>query len=141
MTSARPLFFVVLLVGVGISSIAAGEAAQAQTSPDSRQDVANALIAAEPAFGESSGLILAEAKPRGSNRQPATVIPLAKLDDGVCYTMRTYKVKRTERLSDGETGTRGFSTCELASNYQFRSAVAHVQTTEDNHWRNNQSKK
>jgi hypothetical protein len=41
-----------------------------------------------------------------------------------------YKVKRKEHFADGESGTRGYSTCELASNYQVRSAIAHVQTAQ-----------
>jgi hypothetical protein len=41
-----------------------------------------------------------------------------------------YKVKRKERFANGESGLRGYSTCELASNYQMRTAVAHVQTAE-----------
>ena len=45
--------------------------------------------------------------------------------------MRMYKVKRKERFADGENGLRGYSTCELASNYQVRSAIAHVETAED----------
>jgi len=49
-----------------------------------------------------------------------------------CYKMRMYKVKRKERLADGESGLLGYSTCELASNYQVHSAVAHVQTPEGN---------
>ena len=39
---------------------------------------------------------------------------------GLCYSMRTYKVKRTERLGSGESASRGYSTCELAANFQFR---------------------
>jgi len=42
----------------------------------------------------------------------------------LCYTMRTYKVKRTERLGAGESATRGYSTCELASNFQVRALRA-----------------
>jgi hypothetical protein len=112
--------------------MAGDELAQAQTSPDSRQGVVDAFIAPEQTFGQSSGLIFAEAKPRDSNQPPATVVPLAKLNDGLCYTMRMYKLKRTERVSDGENVSRGYSTCELASNYQIRSAVAHARTLEEN---------
>jgi hypothetical protein len=43
-----------------------------------------------------------------------------------------YKVKRKEHFADGESGLRGYTTCELASNYQVRTAIAHVQTTEGN---------
>ncbi len=42
-------------------------------------------------------------------------------DANVCYTMRSYKVKRTERLNDNESGVTGYSTCEMASTYKLRS--------------------
>jgi hypothetical protein len=41
---------------------------------------------------------------------------------GVCFTMRTYKVKRTERFRDNDRGTTAYSTCQLGSNYNVRSA-------------------
>jgi hypothetical protein len=47
---------------------------------------------------------------------------LADVNGEVCYTMRSYKVKRTERLADNESGHRGYSTCERASGYHLRSA-------------------
>jgi hypothetical protein len=133
--------FVLLIVGVATSAIAGDEPAQAQTSPDSRQGVVDAFTAPGQTFGRSSGLIFAEAKPRDSNQPAATVVPLAKLDDGLCYTMRLYKLKRTERVSEGETVSRGYSTCELASNYQFRSAVAHVRTLVENDASKNERQK
>ena len=40
---------------------------------------------------------------------------------GVCFTMRSYKVKPTERLRDGESASTGYSTCEMGSNYKVRS--------------------
>lgn len=45
------------------------------------------------------------------------------LSSATCGTMRMYKVKRTERLAEGDNGMRGYSTCEIFSNYQVRSAV------------------
>jgi len=47
-------------------------------------------------------------------------------NDDVCYTMRTYKVKRTERLTDRQRSLRGYATCEMAGNYRLRSADASV---------------
>ena len=41
-----------------------------------------------------------------------------------CYTMRIYRVKRTERLQDGDTGRRGYSTCEPGGEFQVRTATA-----------------
>lgn len=41
-----------------------------------------------------------------------------------CYTMRIYKVKRSERLQDGDTDSRGYSIFEPGSNFQVRTATA-----------------
>jgi len=46
----------------------------------------------------------------------------ADANDNVCYTMRSYKVKRKERFAEGERGRSGYSTCEKASNFHVRSA-------------------
>jgi hypothetical protein len=49
------------------------------------------------------------------------------VDDGnVCFTMRSYKVKRAERLTDGERAQRSYTTCEMAGNYRLRTAVSNV---------------
>ncbi|HEY4054384.1 MAG TPA: hypothetical protein VGL74_11600 [Terriglobales bacterium] len=55
------------------------------------------------------------------DRKPSWHLHLNPARD-VCYTMRMYKVKATERLNENETGTRGFSTCQFARDYQLRSA-------------------
>jgi len=47
-------------------------------------------------------------------------------NDDVCYTMRTYKVKRTERLTDRQRSLRGYATCVMAGNYRLHSADAKV---------------
>ncbi len=130
MASARTLFISCSARWSRKLAIAADKAAQAQTPQDSRRGAANTFIPAEEGSGLSSGLIFAEAKPRDSNQLPAWAVPLAKSDDGVCYTMRMYKLKRKEHLAARENGSRGYSTCELASNYQFRSAIVHTQTAE-----------
>jgi|KBSSwiStaDraftv2_1062776.scaffolds.fasta_scaffold14515_4 hypothetical protein len=40
-----------------------------------------------------------------------------------CLKLRTYRVKRRETFSEGESGSVGYSTCQWASNYQLRSTV------------------
>jgi hypothetical protein len=54
--------------------------------------------------------------------------PEKAVDGILCYTMRTYMVKPSERLADDESGLRGYSTCQQASSYRFRSADAQEQT-------------
>lgn len=43
----------------------------------------------------------------------------------VCYTIRAYRVKRTERLIDGHTANRGYSKCVMATDYTLRTTVEH----------------
>lgn len=52
-------------------------------------------------------------------------LSLANVNGDVCYTMRTYKVKPSERIREHENLFRGYSECEVASNFQIRSAEAH----------------
>lgn len=59
------------------------------------------------------------------SQQPMMVLPLDASRD-ICYTMRMCKVKATERLKDNETGRRGYTTCQLARDYQIRSADIRV---------------
>jgi hypothetical protein len=46
---------------------------------------------------------------------------LATVDGNTCYTMRSYKVERTERMSD-EVTPRAYTTCQMASGFRVRSA-------------------
>ena len=80
-------------------------------------------------------------RPRLSLNPPTVPPTFAILNDDLCYTMRTYKVKRKEHFADGESGSRGYSTCELASNYQVRSAIAHVETAEGHDARSDEPQK
>lgn len=57
--------------------------------------------------------------------RPRPALNLADVNGDVCYTMRTYKMKPTERIRDHENLFRGYSECEMASRYQIRSAEAH----------------
>ena len=50
----------------------------------------------------------------------AVVIFRAMRPSDVCLSMRTYKVARTERLADNDSGSRGYMTCQMASNYHVR---------------------
>jgi hypothetical protein len=67
----------------------------------------------------SSGVLrLRDLQPEGRSLADAR----ADANGDVCYTMRSYKVKRTERLADNSSALRGYSTCEMASSYHVRSA-------------------
>ena len=56
---------------------------------------------------------------------PLLGLSLAGPNGDVCYAMRTYKVRPTERIREHENFFRGYSECEMASNFQIRSAEAH----------------
>jgi hypothetical protein len=45
------------------------------------------------------------------------------LTGSTCLNLRTYKVRRQETFSEGESGSVGYSTCQWASNYELRSTV------------------
>ena len=136
MTFARPLFLLLLLAFATTISMAADsdDAAKSQISVGSLQNqVGDSAIFGSPAqdFNSSSRLFFLKSRPRLSLSPPTLQPTFTILNDDLCYTMRTYKVKRKEHFADGESGSRGYSTCELATNYQVRSAIAHERRAGD----------
>jgi hypothetical protein len=127
MTSARPLFFVLLITFslAAISAFGADEKAQPLVSQQN-QTVDPALFGRDLAEKPVSDLFFLKDEARLKFSAPVEQSRPAVLNERNCYFMRTYKVKRKERFADGENGLLGYSTCELASNYQVHSAVAHV---------------
>lgn len=69
--------------------------------------------------------------PDARDRVPSTPsrtrhgLSLGEVHGDVCYTMRSYKVQPSERIREHESVLRGYSECEVASNFQIRSAEAH----------------
>jgi hypothetical protein len=129
MTPGRPLLFVLLLVSFSITAslaFAADEKAEPQAASPQNLAADPALFAGNGAGEPVSDLFFLQDKPRLDFSAAAEQRRSAVLNDRDCYTMRMYKVKRKERFANGENGLRGYSTCELASNYQMRTAVAHV---------------
>ena len=144
MTSVKPLLCLLVISFFASAAFAAGD----ESSP-SASDVSVQNQTPDPAlFGRSaenqpasSDLFFLTTRPRLDLSTRAGRPRSAALNDTDCYTMRMYKVKRKEHFADGENGLRGYSTCELASNYQVRSAIAHVQTAEGNDSRSNAPQK
>lgn len=132
MTSARPLFFVLLVVlsVIATSAFAADEKAQPQPASAQKQTTGPALFQGNGIGEPVSDLFFLKDRPRLSLTAPAQQPRSAVLNERDCYTMRMYKVKREEHFLAGESGSRGYTTCELASNYQVHSAIAHVKTAE-----------
>jgi hypothetical protein len=127
MTSARPLFFVLLITFslAAISAFGADEKAQPLVSQQN-QTVDPALFGRDLAEKPVSDLFFLKDEARLKFSAPVEQSRASVLNERNCYFMRMYKVKRKERFADGENGLLGYSTCELASNYQVHSAVAHV---------------
>jgi hypothetical protein len=135
LSSLKPLLCLLVISFFASSAYATGGGSDYRLSkasvPDQTTD--SALFAQsvqdQPA---SSDLFFLKTRPRLDLSTPAKRPRSAVLNDTDCYTMRMYKVKRKERFDEGESFTRGYTTCELASNYQIRTAIVHVQTTEGN---------
>jgi hypothetical protein len=135
MTSVKPLFFLLVISFFASSAYAAGDGSDSQASNGSLlNETADPALFGRTAENQpkSSDLFFLKSRPRLDLNTSAGQATSAVLSDRDCYTMRMYKVKRKEHFADGESGTRGYTTCELASNYQVRTAVAHVQTLEGN---------
>ena len=128
MRLARSVFFAVLMASAIPALAADKDSSSPQPAvPAERQ----ATLTRGPyarQFLARAGLLLPQEETRvdlGHVWAPGT----NSLNDDVCYTMRTYKVKRTERLAKGESASRGYSTCELAPNFQIRSLLAPEETS------------
>jgi hypothetical protein len=80
-----------------------------------------------PGAGSHDLVLAADAEDRVplARFRSQTALNLADVNGDVCYTMRTYKMKRSERVRDHDNLFRGYSECEMASSYQIRSAEAH----------------
>ena len=106
-----------ILLSLFLALVATGATAADNTAADNNEKASPATISndAKLSAGVYSGLDLTtETESR------------TQTNDDVCYTMRTYKVKRTERLTDRQRSLRGYATCEMAGNYRLRSADAKV---------------
>jgi hypothetical protein len=108
---SKPLFFLLLSLLISDVSLCANAADNFSPSPDSQSLASHQSPTQSERFDAGRhqfGLL----SPNGD---------FVAGDANVCYTMRSYKVKRTERLNDNESGVTGYSTCEMASTYKLRS--------------------
>ena len=154
MTFARPLFLSHLLLFLVAVAATMSSAADSDDAAKSQAPVIGSLQnqhgdsapfgAPAQDFRLSPGLFFLKNGQRLSLSPPTLQPTFTILNDDVCYTMRSYKVKRKEHLADGESGSRGYSTCEMATNYQVRSAIAHPRAAgdlQDSDSRNNEPQK
>jgi hypothetical protein len=130
MTFSRA-FLVFLLAGMAIYPTAGNSQTKSQPSsigsqifgpstPNSNQTVLRNLTNPFSEPDVSSGALQLRAPQLGVGSR-------ADASQNVCYTMRSYKVKPTERLDDSQHSLRGYSTCEMASSYWLRSAEGNTE--------------
>lgn len=122
-----------LLVTLSVAIFACATLALAQDSTSAHSAVSNKGPANIQAGAASADLALQLLRQSRTGDQPVT---FWRLDPGAtlrlspnalaagCYTMRIYKVKRSERLQGGDTGRRGYATCEPGGEFQVRTATA-----------------
>ena len=114
----KPLSFFLISISFLGTAVAADDAGSVETSRQHRisgvQSDSEAFPVAAPGVPTNPMVTVW----MGSHRKRIDLDPFA----GVCFAMRTYKVKPTERLRDNESGSRGYTTCQMGSNYQVRSA-------------------
>jgi hypothetical protein len=118
-----------LLALVASCTFAAGNPAKSQTALNSQ--VHNYATTFSESAASDRQRVISGLRPFGGNTKNHQPLDpeyqsLADLNGNVCYTMRTYKVKRTERLKDEETARRGYASCEMGAQYHFRSAGVKV---------------
>ena len=115
----RPLFLF-LIAGLSLCTARAAD----QSSQPATLDLNNQMLASS---GEQAALLQSpwdqsiSAKRMYSYGVLEPDVLEADVKDNVCYTMRSYKVKRKERFAEGERGRLGYPTCEKASTFHVRS--------------------
>lgn len=142
MTSVRPLFFLLAISFFASSAFAAGDGSDARLSNGSVENLTvDPALFGQTAQTNTSDLFFLKDETRLDLKTPAGRPRSAVLNDGDCYTMRMYKLKRKEHFANGESGPRSYSTCELASKYQMRTAIGHVRTLDNNDSRSDSPQK
>src|SRR5579864_2409069 len=128
------LAFCVPLVSISVAAMAADKPAN---TPSESSGSENALLQSTSPVQDITALTNPFLDGRLNSDLPALKktdpgsYSLSDLNGDVCYTMRSYKVKRTERLRDDQSGRRGYTTCEMAASYRVRSAKAKAKDTAD----------
>lgn len=126
MTLLRAVLFLAVVAAASLS-LAADKQANPSAAGSAATSAPQAVSPEPSAFGVAPSTrfpeeVLTTLHALQVGRKVLTLVP-GTLDGNVCLTLRTYKVKRTERLSENESGMIGYSSCQMASKFQVRSAV------------------
>src|SRR5258708_10277922 len=108
MTSVRPLFFFLLAISFCAgSAYAAGDGSDAQPSNGFvRNQTTDPALFGQSVQPVAPDLFFLKDRPRLKFAAPSGQPRSAVLNDADCYTMRMYKVKRKEHLTNRENGSR-----------------------------------
>ena len=118
MNLVKLLGFLLLAVMLVSTATAADKATSDAASEQPRVPMVQADSGAVALAAPSYELVIAQLDRAKRDDRRVNLGPLAS----VCLTMRTYKVKRTERFRDDESAAMAYSTCQMGSNYNVRSA-------------------
>ena len=118
------LFFslLILIFTFGVSGCAS--AADNETSPasDLKYQLQGGLFSEDAAGPGQLGLPVLSLADSVTARRIGRTRTGVDPNANICFTMRSYKVKRTERLAKNEDGLTGYSTCKMESSFRVRSA-------------------
>jgi hypothetical protein len=118
------LFFSLLILSFALGVSRCAGAADNQTSPvsDPKYQLQGGLFSENVAGPGQFGLPLLSLADSVKARRIGRTRTGVDSNASVCFTMRSYKVRRTERLANNENGLAGYSTCEMGSSFRLRSA-------------------
>src|SRR5437899_2959875 len=108
-------FLLILIFTLGVSHCAG--AADNQTSP--KYQLQGGLFSEDAAGPGQLGLPVLSLADSVTARRIGRTRTGVDPNANICFTMRSYKVKRTERLANNENGLTGYSTCEMGSSFQL----------------------
>jgi hypothetical protein len=117
MNSVKLLGFLLLSVVFVSAAMAADKATSAAASDQPRLSIAQTDSGAVSLAAPSYESVIAQLDRTKHVDRRVNLNPLA----GVCFTMRSYKVKRTERFRDDESAATAYSTCQVGLGYTVRS--------------------
>ncbi|HKW18162.1 MAG TPA: hypothetical protein VJO35_11710 [Terriglobales bacterium] len=120
----RSFFFSLLCVGVAVPVLAADKERAAQVSPEIQTNEALATEVAPQLVLRPYDMPVLRDIPSLDWTQPNAARKSAPVANSGCYALRVYEMNPKVGLAE-QGVLRGYTTCEWATNYQIRSAIAH----------------
>lgn len=117
MNMVKLLGFLLLSVVFVGTALAADKTTSTAASDQPRLSISQTGLGATTLTLQPYEFVIAQLDRSKRVGQRVNLSPLA----GVCFTMRSYKVKRTERFREDESAATAYSTCQLGLSYEVRS--------------------